>query len=138
MFFFSSKKALAVQTSFVLIILVLVGIALGSYFISKNYEINVNKLKIKIKEADLYYSFSKKLGSLMYQDNSSVNYSDSFFSSKYKIVINESNCSIIYDADNYYVITNYTLSVNFCDNYTLYPKYGGIFYFNGSCISLIS
>ena len=123
--------------SFIITILLLLLGFIFYYYTSTQEEIN-----IIVKETELsnsINSFRSVIVNIVFENNSYLNYSNNLDSDEIIFYVNQSYITgNVYYKENLVTKTYFLYGITFCDNYTFSPVINNEFYYNGSCITLIT
>lgn len=136
---YKNKKAIVTMTTFSLIILAALLVLSFSYFY---YDLSTKRAleeNSKIELINSINSFRSALNSLILFDNSSLNYISNLDSDSILLVFDNGSIIGSYDLGfNIITLETSSLGIQSCLKIEFEPSFGGNFYYNGTCISLIN
>lgn len=124
--------------TFSLILSIYLVLFLGVYYFTTTQKDNYVSNNIKIQVANSVYSLRSNLIDLTKQRNSTLIYKNKYDMANIKVTLSSNSIYANQIQDNSYNDLNISnLGVKFCSTYNITLVTKTIFYFNGTCISII-
>lgn len=134
-----NKKGIVSISLFSLIVFILFGLLVSSYFYYEQKQDEILIAHKKIELSNSLNSFKSNLIEISYKTDSYINYSNELDSTEIFFEVEDSTiiAKRIYK-EEYIIIQSSLYGILFCDTYKIYPADFSRFYYDGNCIEVLN